>query len=108
MYNKSFCVLPPFHFLLKPSHNRAERVKFIIARKGVILIEGNLLTLMASAKQAIQGLSHSAGNYAEAVECLRKRFDKPGIIHWSQVKALVEAPSIKSGSGKELRHLHDV
>ena len=60
------------------------------------------------AKQAIQGLSHSAGNYAEAVECLRKRFDKPRIIHWSYVKALVEAPTINIESSKELHYLNDV
>ena len=63
---------------------------------------------MGPAKQTIQGLSHSAGNYSEAIECLRKRFDKPRIIHRSHVKALVEAPIIKTGSGKELRYFHDV
>ena len=35
------------------------------------------------AKQTIQGLSQSAGNYSEAKECLRKRFDKPRIIYRS-------------------------
>ena len=60
------------------------------------------------AKQVIQGLSHSSGNYEEAVECLRKRYDKPCIIHQSHVKALVEAPNIRTGSGRELRQLHDI
>ena len=60
------------------------------------------------AKQVIQGISHSSGSYEEAVEYLRKRYDRRRIIHKTHVKALVEAPNIKTGSGKELRLLHDV
>ena len=59
------------------------------------------------AKQVIQDISHSSGSYEEAIECLRKRYDRPRIIHKTHVKALVEAPK-KTGSGKELRQLHDV
>ena len=29
------------------------------------------------AKDVIKGLSHSAGSYEQAVECLRQRYDKP-------------------------------
>ena len=60
------------------------------------------------AKQVIQGISHSAGSYEEAVECLRKRYDRPRIIHKSHIKALVETPNVKTGSGRELRQLRDV
>ena len=61
-----------------------------------------------SANQVIQGISHSAGSYKEAVESLRKRYDRPRIIHKNHVKALVETPHVRTGSGKELRQLHDV
>ena len=37
-----------------------------------------------------------------------RRYHKPHAIHQSHVKALVEAPNIRMGSGKELRQLHDV
>ena len=60
------------------------------------------------AKDVIKGLSHSAGSYEQAVECLRQRYDKPRLIHQSHVRAIVEAASIKSGNAKELRLLHDV
>ena len=60
------------------------------------------------AKNVIEGLSRTAGSYAEAVECLRERYDRPRLIHQAHVRAILEAPSMKSGSGQELRHLHDV
>ena len=60
------------------------------------------------AKQVIQGISHSAESYKEAVDCLHERHDRPRIIHKSHVKALVETPNIRTGSRKEFRQLHDV
>ena len=60
------------------------------------------------AKHVIKGLSHSADTYKQAVECLRHRYDKPRFVHQSHVRAIVEAPLVKSGSAKELRLLHDV
>jgi len=60
------------------------------------------------AKHVIKGLSHSASSYEQAVECLQQRYDKPRFIHQSHVSAIVEASSIKTGSAKELRLLHDV
>lgn len=61
-----------------------------------------------SAKNVIEGLSRSGDCYAEAIECLKSRYDRPRLIHQAHVRVIVEAPSLKIGSGKELRHLHDV
>ena len=59
------------------------------------------------AKNAIEGLSGSGDDYQEAIECLRKRYDRPRLLHQAHVRAIVEAPSLKDGGGKELRRLHD-
>ena len=61
----------------------------------------------SSAKHAVEGLSGSGDQYEEAVECLRKRFDRPRLLHQAHVRAIVDAPSLKDGNGKELRRLHD-
>ena len=61
-----------------------------------------------SAKNVIEGLSHSGTQYNEAVECLRSRYDRPRLIHQTHVKRIVEIPAIKEGSGRELRRLYDV
>ena len=60
-----------------------------------------------SAKNVIEGLSRSGDNYNEAVECLKSRYDRPRLIHQTHVKRILDIPSLKSGSGKELRLLHD-
>ena len=60
-----------------------------------------------SAKSAIEGLSRSGEYYMEAVECLKARYDRPRLIHQTHVRMILEAPSLKDGSGKELRRLHD-
>ena len=60
-----------------------------------------------SAKQVIEGLSHSGEYYAEAIESLQSRYNRPRLIHQTHVHMILEAPSLKEGSGKELRHLHD-
>ncbi len=60
-----------------------------------------------SAKNLIEGLSGSGSLYKEAIDCLRKRFDRPRLLHQAHVRVIVEAPSLKDGSGKELRRLHD-
>lgn len=61
-----------------------------------------------SAKNAIEGLSRSGDNYHEAVDCLMSRYNRPRLIHRAHVRVIMEAPSLKDGSGKELRRLHDV
>ena len=60
-----------------------------------------------SARNTIEGLSHSGNNYDEAVECLKSRFDRPRLIHCTHVQMIVDAPPLKEGTGKELRRLHD-
>ena len=55
----------------------------------------------------IEGLSGSGSNYDETVECLRKCYDRPRLLHGIHVKAIVETPILKDGTGKELRCLHD-
>lgn len=61
----------------------------------------------ATAKSTIEGLAHSGDNYEEAVRCLKARYDRPRLIQRSHVQAIVDAPSLKNGGGKELRKLHD-
>jgi len=61
-----------------------------------------------AAKQAIEGLSRSGDHYAEAIECLKDRYNRPRLIHQAHVRMIVDAPALKDGSGKELRRLHDV
>ena len=60
-----------------------------------------------SARNAIEGLSHSGDNYDEAIECLKSRFDQPHLIHHTHVQMIVDAPPLKEGTGKELKQLHD-
>ena len=60
-----------------------------------------------SARHVIEGLTHTGDNYAEAVECLKTRYDRPRLIHQTHVRRIVGIPALKHGSGKELRHLHD-
>ena len=61
----------------------------------------------SSAKGAIEGLSRSGEYYAEAVRCLLARYNRPCLIHQAHVRAILEAPSLKEGNGRELRRLHD-
>ena len=56
----------------------------------------------------IKGLLGTRSEYSEAIECLQKCYDRPCILRHAHVQAIVEAPVVKHGSGKELRHLHDV
>ena len=60
-----------------------------------------------STKSVVEGLSHSHDNYSEVVECLKARFNCPSLIHHTHVRMISEAPVLKDGTGKELRHLHD-
>ena len=60
-----------------------------------------------SAKQAIKGFSQSGEFYAEAVECLQSRYDRPRLIHQTHVNMILEPPPLREGNGKELRRLHD-
>ena len=56
-----------------------------------------------SATPVIEGLSHTGENYKEAIDCLKSRFNHPQLLHRSHICKIVEAPSLKDGSHKELR-----
>ena len=60
-----------------------------------------------SAKNVIEGLSHSGDNYEEAIECLQSCYNRPYLIQRTHVQLIVDAPPLKEGNGKELRRLHD-
>ncbi len=60
-----------------------------------------------SAKHVVEGLSSSGDHYGEAVDCLRKRYDRLRLLHQAHVRAILEVPALKDGIGKELRRLHD-
>ena len=60
-----------------------------------------------TARHVIEGLSQAGDNYPEAIDCLRKRYNRPRLIHRAHVQAILNASLIKTGSGKELRRLHD-
>ena len=55
-----------------------------------------------SAKNVIEGLSHSGDQYKEAIDSLKARYDRPRIIHQAHVRKIYEVPSLTDGSGKEL------
>ena len=57
--------------------------------------------------KAIEGLSRSGEHYVEAVELLQARFNRPRLIHQTHVSRILNTPSLKEGSRRELRHLHD-
>ena len=48
-----------------------------------------------SARNAIEGLSHSGDNYEEAVECLKSRYDRPRLIQRTHVQLILDTPPIK-------------
>ena len=60
-----------------------------------------------SAKGIIDGLSTSGEFYDEAIETLKARYNLPRLIHQSHVRTILEAPSLKEGTGREIRRLHD-
>ena len=47
-----------------------------------------------SAKQVIEGLSRSGEYYAEAIEGLKSRYDRPRLIHQTHVLMILEAPAL--------------
>ena len=59
------------------------------------------------AKLIIEGLSGLGNDYIEAIECLKKRYDQPRVLHRVHVRTISEVPVIKHGSGKELRVLNE-
>ena len=60
-----------------------------------------------SAKGTTEGLTWSGDNYKEAIECLKACYNRPRLIHQTHVKTILEAPSLKDGTEKQLWKLHD-
>lgn len=61
-----------------------------------------------SARKTIEGLSQTGDHYEEAIKCLKSRYNRPRLIHRAHVRTIVDTPPLRDGSGKELRHFHDV
>lgn len=61
-----------------------------------------------AAKNLIAGLTKSSDHYDEAVKVLQDRFNRPRQIYQTHVRWVVEAPSLRDRSGKEIRALHDL
>ena len=40
------------------------------------------------------------------VDCLQKRYDQPRLTHQEHVHAILDAPDLKDGNGRELQCLH--
>ena len=59
-----------------------------------------------SAKHTIEGLSRSDEHYKEAIDCLKTRYDRPRLHHQAHVRVMLNTPTLKDGSGKELRLHH--
>ena len=55
-----------------------------------------------SAWHVIGGLSQTAKSYEEAIKCLHERYDRPRLIHQTHVRAIINAPPLKDGNGREL------
>ena len=60
-----------------------------------------------SAWHVIVGLSQTAKSYEEAIKYLQECYGRPCLIHQAHLRAIIDAPSIKDGNGRELRRLHD-
>ena len=60
------------------------------------------------AKDIIAGLSQSGDYYKEAVECLRKHYDKPRVVHQAHFRALLDIPIPREGDDRDLRRFHDI
>ena len=54
-----------------------------------------------SARHVVEGLSGSGDHYKETVDCLRKRYDRPRLIHKAHVRAILETPPLKDSNGRE-------
>ena len=59
------------------------------------------------AKSVVVGLTQTSDNYEEAIKCLKKCYDRPRVLHQAHVRKIQEAFPLKTGSGQELRRLHD-
>ena len=61
-----------------------------------------------SAKGVIESASRSGEQHQEAIESLQSRYNRPCFIHQAHIREILEVPSMREGSGKELCNLHDI
>ena len=47
------------------------------------------------ARQVIEGLTQTSGNYLEEITCLQNHYDCPRLIHQAHVRAVIETHSVK-------------
>ena len=93
------CFWEQFSIAVHNKTNLADTEKLVYLRQS--LTDG-------SAKHIIEGLSRSSDCYVEAIKCLKARFDRPRLIHQTHVQSILEVPSSREGTGKELHRLHNV
>ena len=55
------------------------------------------------ARHVIGGLSQTAKIYDEAIKCLQECYDRPRLIHQAHVHDIIDGPSLKDGTGRELQ-----
>ena len=60
------------------------------------------------AHHVVSGLMQTSESYMEAIRYLQERYDRPCILHQAHVRKIQEATPLKTGSGQELRRLHDL
>ena len=105
--------LPSFHGDILQWKNFWEQFCVSVHDRASISQEEKLMYLQnaikdRTAKSLIAGLTKTSDHYDEAVKCLQERYDRPRQIHQTHVRRIVEAPSLKDGTGKEIRALHDL
>ena len=105
--------LPTFHGELLLWKNFWEQFCVSVHDRTTIPKEEKLMYLQnaikdKTTKNLIAGLTKSSDHYDEAIKCLQERYDRPRQIHQMHVRRIVEAPSLKEGTGKEIRALHDL
>ena len=61
----------------------------------------------STAKSLVANLSPSGDQYSEAIKCLQDRYNRPRLVLQAHTTALIECPSLKEGSSRELRRIHD-
>ena len=61
-----------------------------------------------TAVQAIEGLSRSTDQYEEAIGSLKRRYDRPHLIHQAHVRTILKASFVKERIGTNLRRLIDI
>ena len=60
-----------------------------------------------SERWSCQARGGRVDQYEEAVDCMRKRYDRLRLLHQAHVRVIIDEPLLKDGSGKELHRLHD-